>query len=971
MPHAPPTDGPSGRRTAITLAAAALLLLGASGIAGTAWWIKRSGRRHAVETASRAHDAFVAGRHGEAFSLFAAAAAEAPLDPGFQKSAARAALAADRRPEAVTYAKRAWEMGLRDEEVLTLLLLDVGQGDRAAVLKRGEELIGELPEGAQRLRMRGRLLAEFGEDERALEAFRTALERDPDATTVSDYAELLARRQEIDRLYTDLQGWRSRGLLDASGYRLLALSAAYRRQERGTAAADDPLDLIAEAIARQRVDARLRVDQALHLCDHLRFADALAVAKAVDDPAQRRDAGLIVIWCLIDSGDIARLRDLAEAPPGPGPQGEGLTLVMKAMTSPDRSVQERLLDLARAERLLGAHAILRLFTARMHAQANEPDLALRLYQSITGLLAATPTVLVEEAAMLATLGRHDAALAMVLDLHRLHGASKRSLMLLGQLAGESGDPSLMETVRTALAAAPAGDHELVALAAQLGTSRHDPVRQIGGAALAGLDETQRAAVASVRRLLGEGQPAQALAAADQSRTPAPVREAWRGLALHALERHEEALQALAAARGEDQPALLDLTAAASALLVHHPETAASAARAALAKVPGDADGNRLLALAQLDGGDAAGALATIAAAGDLPGLAAVRAMALAQLGRHDDALAVCLATLRRAPEDLVALSLAADLAGPADQAGTVLPLLVAALRARADDQALLRRLATTALACGDAPRARAALDRLVELRPRDGEVALQRARVLALSGELRAAQLAIDLLPSSVPPVQRALASSLLQRCSGRPAAAIHLLEPLLAEPAAAEQWALLVIESDRERPVAAAFAGLRLEPVRWLRIAYAAERAGRWADAAELMSLARAQHGDDTALLNNWAWYALHVPGSDREAVIAAARTAWSRAPTDPALTDTWCEVLLAAGRGDDCLSALAGLGERALADPQLLLHRGRALALRGEKAAAITAFHRAIELAAAISPWPLREDRPAIERRIAGLEP
>lgn len=941
------------------------------GLLGAVWWSKRSQRREAAETAARAHDAFIAGRHGEAFSLFASAAAQAPLNPAFQKSAARAAFAADRRPEAITYAKRAWELGLHDEEVLVLLLLDAGQGDRAAVLARGEELINGLPEGVQRQRMRGRLYGEFGREDEALEAFRSALATEPDPLTIADYATLLAKRQETELLYTELQRWRSARLLNATGYRLLALAAAYRRQERGASEAEDPLAIIAEAIDRQCADPALRVDQALHLCNRLRFSEALQVVSQVLEPAQRRDVGLITIWCLIDTNAQESLRAMLDRPAEPGPVGEGLHLVMQAMARPARDPQERLLDLARAERLLGAHAILRLFSARLHIEAREFDLALRMYQAVSGLLAATPTVLVEQASVLAILGRRDAALAMVLDLHRLHGSTRRSLLLLGQLS-RSGDAALADAVRNALASAPAEDADLRALAVSLGTSGPMGPTEIGGTAADELDGNQRAAVEAVRRLIDDGEAAKALIIADKLGEPAAVREAWRGLALHSLGRHEEALAAFATSRSTEQPVLIDVREAASALLLKRLDVAEEAIRRGLGKTPSNLDCRRIQALILLESGDARGALRNLdEAGGDRHELDPVRALALAQAGDQEAALKISQAALQRNAGDVVAANLAADLLLAAGRAQEAVATLGAALRLHPDEPAILRRIAAAQLAIGDATSARQALDLLVELRPRDAGAAVQRVRVLALTGDLRAAQQAIDRLPPTATMTDRALLASLVQRCSGRPAAAIELLTPLLADPAIAEQWALLVLESGDPRPLAPVFVPLKLDLGRWLRLGFAAEQAGRWSDAAELMRLARVQHGDDTALLNNWAWYSMHVPGSDGKQVLETARAAWARAPQDPSLTDTWCEVLLAAGKSDECLSALRGLPTALQDEPQFLHHRGRALEQRGDQRAAREAFVRARDEAAKRTPWPLRETRESLTQRIEAMAP
>src|SRR5262245_28976625 len=119
---APGSPAPSPRRMPMGLIGGALVVVGLVGLGGAAWGVKRFHARSASRAAEQAAIAAGAGRYDEAFTLLVAACEAQPGYPDHAKRAAMAALAAGRVPEAVSYARRAWDAGLRDEDVLGAML---------------------------------------------------------------------------------------------------------------------------------------------------------------------------------------------------------------------------------------------------------------------------------------------------------------------------------------------------------------------------------------------------------------------------------------------------------------------------------------------------------------------------------------------------------------------------------------------------------------------------------------------------------------------------------------------------------------------------------------------------------------------------------------------------------------------------------------------------------------------------------
>ena len=967
MNDSPPgTADPKTARRHVMLIALAVIGLTACTLLGSVWLIRRSARQAFIADTELGRQAYDAGRYAEAFALFLRAAEQHPEQPVFLKAAAQAALALDHKPEAELYARRAWDAGLRDEELMALLLIDAGRNDPDALMVRGEQLIAQLSDEGERRRMRARLLVEAGRHEQAAEAFRLALDRSPTPAVVAEYGQTLAYLHQTDRLIEDLQRFRARDLLNAEGYRLLALSYSFHNLNASPSKRLDPLVLLDEARKRNAYDDRLRIDHSLYLAARLRLVDALQTLPTKGDDDLRRDAGLLRLWYVNDLGN-----EVTASTEG-GRIGEALTLVAKAISDATRPLGACLADLTKAERLFGTHPVLSLFFARLLARDGQHEAALARYASIQGLLAYTPTVMVEEATTLAALHKNEAAVAMIMDVHRLHGLTKRSLLLLAQLTGNKPNSPLSTAIGETLTTLDSSDPELQSLAKMFLTNTHpghvEPL--ISGANALSAATSQ--AVEAIRNQLVKGDFTAALEAAKHLDAPAGLSETLCGLALQGLERHAEALTSFAAARAAGlASAAIDVPEATSALQLHRWEVADIAAQRAISRSPTDADPHRLLVLSALDRGDVVAAheriLAARHAGAQDPQFSSLEAVALALAGKLDDAITTATSAVAAAPaDDILTRNILVDLfirVGRIDEAKAI---LMPMLSSHANHPGVLSRVIKVDMLRGDHA---AALNHVAQLRyliPDDADIALLNARILAISGDATAAQRELNALPPTVPAPAKALVAALIQRWGGRPGTAIHLLEPHLSDPAVAVQWAYLILEQGIPTPLEPTFTPLRLERDRWISLAFACESTNRWADAADLTKLALRQSPQDPALLNNWAWYALHLPDANRQDIENAAHAAWASAPDQAPFIDTYGEVLLAVDKAKECLVLLDSHSQVVAADAQLLHHRGRALLALGKTNDARDAFSAALAVAQTTTTWSLRETRAQLEQRL-----
>ncbi|MBA3685477.1 MAG: hypothetical protein H0W72_09595 [Planctomycetes bacterium] len=99
------------------------------------------------------------------------------------------------------------------------------------------------------------------------------------------------------------------------------------------------------------------------------------------------------------------------------------------------------------------------------------------------------------------------------------------------------------------------------------------------------------------------------------------------------------------------------------------------------------------------------------------------------------------------------------------------------------------------------------------------------------------------------------------------------------------------------------------------------------------------------------------------------AARSCWEAAGDNPAVIDTYAETLLAQGDAAGCIALLDRQPALVVQVAQLQVIRGRALEALADRAGALTAFQAALHLAKNLEPWPLREPRAELEKRITKL--
>ncbi len=970
------------RRHRLALVGGALVVGSCVAVAGTVVHLRRQAPVTAYRLYLAGQDAIAAKDPVRAQDRFIEAARIAPHEPKYLLAAAQAAALGGRKPEARLYARRAWDQGLRSPEVLRLLVLRLDTEDQAQALAAAQALIASLPPGAGRLDLEITALDEAGKVEEALAACARLLVVRRDTATVERHAELLARLDRAEAVCAALDAARDTPGLSADGYDLLVTArtmANLRVQARSDQV--DTLPILAEAQARGRWDLRLDYQRAVQhylrlqvpaVIDALTPIVATATGSAADQDWRHR-ARLLLALAHGEAGQPAAIAAMARLPKATGARGEGEALVYRALASATMPAREQVQLLQKAERLLGPDGALQIAVARCAAQAGEPALASKLLGEVNGPLAFSPQVLIDQAAMLASIERRDDALARVLLCHRLHGVTKRSLLLLGALTSGSTDTLLTHGVQEAFAEAGRLDPQLMQAGVRYALARGDYQRAAElEAAWQRLATSEQAGntLGEAGRRLSAGDHAGALALLDTTDAPAGLKAAARALALNGLGRHAEALSGLAALEHEAHGPALDLVLADTAIEAGDTARASAALARLDVSLPNDplvADLHARLELASNQPQRALAAAERALALNATPERHLLRATALAQLGRLDDALAACASS--GAAGGMGARRLRGEIFAAQGDWTAAAEDLAAAANATPADRDLGRLAVTARLRSGDAAQAARMALALALAHPDDLEVALLNVRVLALSGQDSAAQSALAALPATVTSASRALLTASVARLGGDRAAALAVLAAGRSDPTVAVAWAREVLAQGEATAVAPVLAPFDLSINELVAVATAAERAGRYADAAALMTLGLTRAPDDPVLLNNWAWYQSQVPGHDAEAVRAMALRACQLAPASAVILETVADILFRQDRAAECAAALAAAPQIVAGSASLLWHQGRAWQTLGRTAEARESLRQAQRLARMAPQWPLGESAAALVERLAQL--
>lgn len=263
-------------------------------------------------------------------------------------------------------------------------------------------------------------------------------------------------------------------------------------------------------------------------------------------------------------------------------------------------------------------------------------------------------------------------------------------------------------------------------------------------------------------------------------------------------------------------------------------------------------------------------------------------------------------------------------------------------------------------------RALEVVEEMISIAPTNTAIQFTKFQIL---GELRRfdeASSVLSQLRESLKPDMQITAESWLAERQGQTNRAIAILEPRLDLKGVALEWARLKLESGNPDGVVQKIEGLSMDTGDWVLVARIAEAHKANAVAVRCYDQALKQLPEDPGLLNNWAWNRLQIPGADLSKLAEVAQQALAKRPTDPNILDTYSEILLTAGRFQECVKVIRQYPDLLKDSPQLLFNLARGHESIGEQDTAAQLFKQCSEQAKAFKEWPLRASESALAAKM-----
>ncbi len=967
------------KKSHLLIGAALLVVLGSAGAAGL--WVLRK-RRHPPLTAEQA---FAKGqeylqkrRYVDAYRHFNHAAQARPGETSYQWESARAAHALRQEGIAVRHAQNAWDAGLRNRDVLEMLVAGTPFKTPQERLKAGLAWLKELPDNGSRKELEGDL--HFGSESFAesLRLWAEHLEAAPSPRMATKVALAHVALKKPEMAEETLKAAREGSRLDEQGYSLLGNLLAERDKLKEAEAA------FAEGRQRFPEGRGLRLSEAVLLMTQDRLADAGGVLEPLrhlgSDPASEtlhHSARLFLGFIAGARADAAALQALAAAADGDTPMMEGERLFYRTLEERNAGKPGKTEDFKRIRRLLPRHPAVEWAAARDLARSEAWAEAVDAYQGIEGLMARAPRIQFELALSLQRARKPDEALS---TLRRLHGRghySKQSVELFRDIAFQRGLAQEGAMAQKLLEEKFRDDPGVLFAGGLLSlrSGKLDEAAAVFEALAAKLPERADVELARLSVYLARKDYEGLLRECEASKAPRAGLAPLRAEALVRLGRADEAERTYEQALGERPDPAMMLSYANLLLGRQKADGAARWYSEVLKSHPKNAVANLglgVLALQKHALKEARARIETVTSAG-APIAYAYLLLAEIELRERqpERAVAACTRALSLAPNDLKALALQGVAHLKAGRPGEAEAILQQCIQKEPSVPALQWELAHAKLARGAPEEALKVVDAALA-KGSAGELpfALLRALLLAQLGKADEAKATLAKAGPEVTPVQARLCEAWLLQREGRAAEAAGLLRPHLDDALATSAWAELMIHQGKDQGVMDALARHKLEGPRWIQLGVMARQKELNALAVGCYRKAIEHEPENALLLNNYAWASLQLEAFDPEAVLAAARKASSLLPENSAVVHTYATALLKCRKDRECIEYLERARQLTERFPKLMVLLGEAYQRAGNAAQAIKWYGACLQHPDTADVQSGDLARPALQKRLEDLK-
>ncbi len=950
-------------------------------------WRRMNPQEQAAQLYATGEVSLKDGRDVEAWELFSRAIQLDPAEPRYVRSASFAAERIGDLDAAQRLARQAWQAGLRDSDLLRILV------NAARVISptpiRPEQLLlmlEQLPDGEPApvvSELHAEVLQLTGQTQAALAIWKELLADQPTPERIDKIAEALIRVGQPHAAREFLESPEHQGLLRELSFSRLANLQAAEQDWQAAQATCEQAKRVGEYGSTVALDHALLLILAQQDEDAVRVLESLAEQTSTPPSIYAVHARIVLSYLQLRTGDSAVVEQLLRRAQEAGneiwneAEQQFHEAVLTLLTNEDPPeddadaeensrfrVAMRKVDLAL--RGLPRQPVIEWVAGCLNAHEAKFFLARQRFAAIEGILAAAPVVLVNHAQVLHQTREDEQAFWLLDTIHRSGTASRGSLELLTELSLRTEKESLQDWARDRLAD-QFGDQtagEPFDLLAPF-----PPFRATDEA----YPDPESLQVARIRHLIASHRDERAYREMEAHAAAAEQLLPERALLLERLGREDDALLAYQQAIETPQEAsvhaaygdiLLDRQQEEQAeqqfqtALASDPQhPTALLGLAALAERSGDFLRSRQLALSALEGDNRLVEAHLLLAAADF------------QLSRFAEGLRACNQALQLDPTSIRATALKSLFHLELGELQQAEQLLKPFADQEFPDPELFVPIILLKQVQDQWQESLQWIQRGLEVRPNDVDLMIQHVETLLVLERMSDAETALNAYRNQLPEADYVSLKADLEAISLNPARAEQTLRAHLDLPGIGVQlWGLLL---EQERP---AEAEALLTARDWSiddlsQCGQSAAVVGDFSLAARCFQQALTLDPDNPTLLNEWAWNAMQGGATSIDEIIDASQRAHKMNPGEVEFLHTYAEAL-ARDKRYEVSHELLSQSRFTSTDARLSLLWARSLAALGNTLDAIDALQRARELLVNNPDTEEREMRDQIEREIEQLQ-
>lgn len=356
------------------------------------------------------------------------AASEKKDRPVYNWASARTA---QTRNEAFIFAWKAWNGGLKTEDILMFLMLTSDIKTEKEKIAYGLKLLSEMADDGDKDLIRGEIYLNNGKTDTAMTIWRDALRIRPSGYLANALGRVYLIRSQYDSLMILLQTSDSSHYLDRQGYSLYAYALAH------SARFNESKKILLKAQSEGLDSGQIGLDLVWIDLLSSNFTDAIKNLQAAKRYGMRRDASLSYQLTLLeafiyrqtlDTEDLIKMKESLCSLSIKTNECHFVESMIKSVqgVQGDTSVLETLEELCKSD---PRNPVFDLALINEYLLSGKPRKAVHIFTNLPLYLIRFPSVVLMQAQIEASTGNYKAALEVLNSMHKRGSISKASLEL--------------------------------------------------------------------------------------------------------------------------------------------------------------------------------------------------------------------------------------------------------------------------------------------------------------------------------------------------------------------------------------------------------------------------------------------------------------------------------------------------------------------------------------------------------------